>query len=253
MDPRRRGGADVLGVNLEGQKVVVIGAGGIGREVGRVCAALGADLVMVDHTMAERPDQDFARPDRHRWLAADITAAADQQRVVDESQNADALVITSAVCPDETLIDPEDDEAWAACFERVFAVNTAAPMRICQRVLPAMQARGAGRIVILGSLGSRNGGLLSGAQYAASKGAINSLVRWLAMRGAPAGVSVNGLLPGVTATPILDGRPIDASRIPIGRMAEPIEIARVAAFLASPAASYIHGVTLDVNGGVWMG
>lgn len=244
----------LLGVDLDGQKVVVVGAGGIGYEIGRVCAALGARLTLFDVAEPDRTVfESFTNRDRHQWVVADITAPAEQQHIVDQCADADALVITSAVCPDETLIDPKDDDAWTESFQQVFTINTAAPMRICQRVLPTMAERGRGRIVLLSSLGSRNGGLLSGAQYAASKGALNSLVRWLAMRAAPAGVSVNAVVPGATETPILGGRPIDASRIPAGRMAQPIEVARAVAFLASPAASYIHGVSLDVNGGAWMG
>lgn len=245
---------DVLGVNLNGQKVAVVGAGGIGLEVGRVCAALGARLVMID--VAAKDDavtSSLAHPDRHEWIVSDITDTGDQAAIVASCRDADALVITSAACPDETVVDVENDDEWAASFERVMAINAAGPMRICQRLLPVMQARGSGRIVVLSSLASRNGGLLSGAHYSASKGALNSFVRWMAMRGAPKGVSINGVVPGVTETPILGGRSIDASRIPAGRIAEPIEIARAAAFLASPAASYIHGVTLDVNGGAWMG
>ncbi|WP_406724584.1 SDR family oxidoreductase [Streptomyces sp. GD-15H] len=245
---------NALGVNLAGQRVAVIGVGGIGLEVGRICATLGARLVMVD--VAAQDDavtSSLAHPDRHTWVVADITDATDQAGIVDRCRDVDAVVITSAICPDETVVDIDDDEAWAASFERIMAVNTAGPMRICQRLLPHMQARGSGRIVILSSLASRNGGLLSGPHYSASKGALNSFVRWMATRGAPKGVSVNGIVPGVTETPILGGRTVDASRIPTGRIAKPIEVARAAVFLASPAASYIHGVTLDVNGGVWMG
>lgn len=243
-----------LGVDLHGQKVAVVGAGGIGLEVGRVCAALGARLVMIDVAAKDEDvKSSLAHPDRHEWVVADITDAAEQSEIVEACRDTDALVITSAISPDETVVDVSDDDEWVASFDRIMAINTAGPMRISQRVLPFMQARGHGRIVIFSSLASRNGGLLSGAQYSASKGALNSFVRWMAMRGAPKGVSVNGVVPGVTETPILGGRSVDTSRIPAGRIAEPIEVARAAAFLASPAASYIHGVTLDVNGGVWMG
>lgn len=245
---------EALGVDLTDQKVVVVGAGGIGHEIGRICAALGASTTLCDVAEpSSAPFASYARSNSHQWITADITDARDQDRIVAHCVDADAVIVTSAICPDETSIDVDDHDAWSASFDRVFAINTAGPMRICQRVLRAMQERRTGRIVILSSLGSRNGGLLSGAQYAASKGALNSFVRWMAMRAAPVGVSVNGVVPGVTDTPILEDRQVDASRIPIGRLAQPVEVARAAAFLASPAASYIHGVSLDVNGGAWMG
>jgi NAD(P)-dependent dehydrogenase (short-subunit alcohol dehydrogenase family) len=74
-------------------------------------------------------------------------------------------------------------------------------------------------------------------------------VRWLALRAAPHGVSVNGVAPGATATPMLQNETVDTRKIPVGRLADPIEIARVTAFLASPASSYMHGAVVDVNGG----
>jgi 3-oxoacyl-[acyl-carrier protein] reductase len=121
-------------------------------------------------------------------------------------------------------------------------------MLLAQLLLQRMIARGTGRIVILGSLAGRSGGLLSGAQYASSKGALHTLVRWLALRAAPNGVSVNGVAPGATATPMIANEAVNVAKIPAGRVAEPIEIARVVAFLASPAASYMHGAVVDVTG-----
>jgi NAD(P)-dependent dehydrogenase (short-subunit alcohol dehydrogenase family) len=79
---------------------------------------------------------------------------------------------------------------------------------------------------------------------------VHALVKWLARQAAPHGVLVNGIAPASVSTPMMAGQPVDLERIPLGRMAAPEEIAAPVAFLCSPAASYICGAVLDVNGGV---
>jgi len=77
-------------------------------------------------------------------------------------------------------------------------------------------------------------------------------VKWLTRKAAPSGVIVNGVAPASVRTPMMAGWPVDLARVPVGRMAEPEEVAWPIAFLCSPAASYVCGTVLDVNGGVWM-
>ena len=106
---------------------------------------------------------------------------------------------------------------------------------------------------VVGSLAGRTGGLIAGPHYAASKGGIHAFVKWLARRVGPDNVLVNGVAPASVDTPMMRDRPIDIARIPLGRMAAPDEVAWPIAFLCSTAASYVCGVVLDVNGGVYMG
>jgi len=167
---------------------------------------------------------------------------------VSQQGDIDALIVTAAFLPAERDMEPGSAQ-WEESFRQVFQVNTCGPVLISQLALNQMLKKKAGRIVILGSIAGRNGGLLSGVQYATSKGALHTLVRWLALRAAPHGVSVNGVAPGATATPMLQNETVDTGKIPAGRLADPIEIARVTAFLASPASSYMHGAVVDVNGG----
>jgi NAD(P)-dependent dehydrogenase (short-subunit alcohol dehydrogenase family) len=109
-----------------------------------------------------------------------------------------------------------------------------------------------GRIVLVGSLAGRMGGLIAGPHYVASKGAVHALVKWLARQAAPHNVLVNGVAPASVETPLMQGQPVDLARIPLGRMGQPEEVAGPIAFLCSAAASYVCGVVLDVNGGVYM-
>jgi NAD(P)-dependent dehydrogenase (short-subunit alcohol dehydrogenase family) len=109
-----------------------------------------------------------------------------------------------------------------------------------------------GRIVLVGSLAGRMGGLIAGPHYVASKGGLHALVKWLARQAGPHAVLVNGIAPASVETPMMRERPVDLQRIPLGRMATAEEVAWPIAFLCSPAASYICGTILDVNGGVYM-
>ncbi|MBP6018588.1 MAG: SDR family oxidoreductase [Burkholderiaceae bacterium] len=254
-NPNTHPGLTALGTDLHQQTIAIVGVGGIGMETAKICAALGASLLLFDRAPA--PSQlALPHPERHVWHTCDITKDADQRQLINACTGVDALIITSAIYPAEQQPDSGDEAGWNDWNQHLHATleaNLAAPMRICLELLPQMQARKQGRIVMTGSLAGRNGGLLSGPQYAASKGALHTFVRWLALRAAPHGISVNGVAPGVTQTAMIENRSVDASRIPVGRAAAPIEVARVISFLASPAASYMHGQIIDVNGGAWIG
>lgn len=239
------------GMDMHGQRLAVAGVGGIGAPTATICAELGAHLVLADleapHSMAQELAARYGNPASAHTL--DTSDSQSVLRFCGDAGRLDALVITSGVLSQEKQMEPGSPQ-WDSNFDFVYHTNVRGPMLMAQRMLEQMARTGGGRIVILGSMAGRSGGLLSGAQYAASKGALHALVRWLAGRGAPRGVCVNGVAPGATATPMIAHERVDASRIPAGRLAEPIEIARVVAFLASPAASYMHGAVVDVNGGV---
>ena len=171
------------------------------------------------------------------------------ERIAGEVGPIDALVLNAALCPwDEDWLAPE----WDASFERVMAVNVLGPIHAARAFLPGMIERRSGRIVLVGSLAGRMGGLIAGPHYVASKGGVHALVKWLARQAAPHDVLVNGIAPASVETPMMQDQPVDLARIPLGRKARPEEIAWPIAFLCSAAASYICGAVLDVNGGVYM-
>ena len=149
----------------------------------------------------------------------------------------------------------ESDAHW----ESVMQLNLTAAVRMCRVALPGMIARRYGRIVNLGSKAGRFGSLFAGANYAAAKGAVQALTRQMAMEYGPHGITVNCVAPGLVLTERT--RDFYASRrsaedqartlaeIPARRHGEPEDVAAAIAFLASQEASFITGVTLDVNGG----
>ena len=235
---------------LQGQRALVVGAaGGIGEATAQVMAGLGADLVLVDRVA---PD---ALAERIRVnggsaiaLGGDVTDGAHRAAILEAAEPLDVLVYLAALCPWDDWADP----GWDDVFDDVMAVNLKAPLQLARAVMPGMAARSGGRIVLVGSVAGRIGGLIAGPHYVASKGGLHALVKWLAQRGGPQNVLVNGVAPASTDTAMIAGQPVDLTRIPLRRKSRPDEIAWPIAFLCSPAASYICGTVLDVNGGVAM-
>ena len=161
-------------------------------------------------------------------------------------------------------IEAIDDERW----QFVLAVNVSGAFYLCRALLPGMAARAAGAIVNVSSLAGRSKSANGGLAYTTSKAAILGMTRHLAFDYGPRGVRVNAICPGGVDTPMLRGggrrgtpeeaeprrRRIAAYEyfMPIKRISTPDEQASAIAFLASDDASYINGVSLDVNGGLFM-
>jgi NAD(P)-dependent dehydrogenase (short-subunit alcohol dehydrogenase family) len=238
--------------DLTGRSILVVGAaGGIGRATTKVLGAQGASLVLADR---EAP---FAAAAEVCYgggaataIAVDVADRGSVEAAIAGCGVIDGLVYLAAICP---WGDDWSEDGWDATFDNVMAVNLRGAAFCARAVMPAMARRGSGRIVLVGSLAGKTGGLIAGAHYTASKGGLHALVKWLAQRGAPDGVLVNGVAPASTATPMMDGQAVDLQRIPLRRMSRPEEVAWPIAFLCSDAASYVCGTILDVNGGVYMG
>jgi NAD(P)-dependent dehydrogenase (short-subunit alcohol dehydrogenase family) len=236
--------------DLANRNILVIGAaGGIGQATARALALQGARLVLADRSAPEALAAELgAAGTSARAAACDVADRGAVEALVAASGAIDALVYVAAICP----WDDWQDEGWDAVFDAVISVNLRGAVFAARAVLPQMASRGGGRIVLVGSLAGKNGGLIASAHYASSKGGLHALVKWLAQRGGPDNVLVNGVAPASTATPMMEGRPVDVSRIPLRRMSRPEEVAWPIAFLCSDAASYVTGTVLDVNGGVYM-
>lgn len=235
---------------LRGQRVLITGAaGGIGSATARVCAALGAELLLADlnppHALAAEL---HAQGVSATALGLDVADRAATEALIAQLGVPDAVVLNAGFCPWDDWL----EAGWDEVFDTVIDVNLRSVVHMMRAVLPGMIERGSGRVVLVSSMAGRMGGLKASPHYVAAKGGVGALVKWFARRGAPHGVNVNGVAPGATLSGMTQDQQFDATGIPAGRMAEPAEIALPIAFLCSPAASYICGTTLDVNGGVFM-
>lgn len=240
--------------SLRGTRAVVTGAArGIGRQVTLELARAGAAVSALDvldpsetvaAVKAEGGAAEGARvdvTDRGAVSAAMTAAGGAESRL-------DVLVTAAGVYGEVTKIDDLSEDELAA----VAGVNLGGTLWCAQAALPLLRVRG-GRVVCIGSVAGKVGGVLAGPHYAATKGGVHAIVRWLAKSEATHGIAANGIAPGVVDTEMIAGRGYRPDYCLLGRFAEPAEIARVAAFLASPAASYMTGTVIDVNGGYFMG
>lgn len=232
--------------DLSGKRIAITGAeGGIGSATARLVAELGADVMLSD-IRAPRPLADWiAGKGRQAEAAAlDVTDRTAVEAWADSCGDVFALIDCAAICP----WDDWNDDGWDETADRVFDINLHGPLNLTRVFMRGMIARGGGRIVLIGSIAGRIGGVLASPHYAMAKGGIHSFVRWAAKRGAPHDVLVNAVAPAPVATPMTQGQPFDETGFPMRRIARAEEIAGPLAFLVSPAASYVSGAVLDVNG-----
>jgi len=221
--------------------VCVIGArGGIGSAL---CERLRRDpaTTLIEMDRGGPIPIDVADP-------ASIALAFDAARV--SHPVLDALVITSGVL-DLGKLRNLDLETW----NRVLAINLTGPF-LCSQAAQTW-LRDGGRIVMVGSLAGRTGGVLTGTAYAVSKGGIESLTKSIAQELAPRGITVNCVAPGGVDTAMIAGNPPEAiasmkAAVPLKRLAQASEIAAGIAYLLSDDASYITGSVLAINGGLRM-
>lgn len=189
-------------------------------------------------------------------IACDITNAARVDAVVAETAarygHIDGVVnAAGGGLPSDFM--SSTDEIWL----RNFDLNVLGTVRVCRAALPHLKAskhpqRG---IVNFTSQAAKTGGLMIGAPYSAAKAAVLCLTMTLASEFGPSGIRVNAVAPGIIDTEFLDGVPGIRDRgaaLPLRRLGRPEEAAAVVAFLMSPAASYLTGETIDVNGGLYM-
>lgn len=248
-----------LRVSLDGQVAGVTGASqGIGRAIAEVLASAGADIVL-NHfgATAERVGQ-VSRRIREVGRAvvaieADVASRAEVaamvQRAFDEFGRIDILVNNAGISPECPLHEMTDD-----IWDRVLAVNLKGQFLVCQAVVPLMRSAGYGRIV---NIASEQGliGAVDMSAYCASKAGVFGLTKALARELAPAGILVNCVAPGPVDTAMLADRDRTSeltSRIPLGRIGRPEEIAFAVLLLASPQTSWTTGQIYSPNGGVVM-
>jgi len=249
-------------MRLKGKRAIITGgAAGIGAAIAERFAAEGAAVVIADRN-AEAAEEAASRlRDRASSvlaLAVDVSLP-DSARSMVESCVArfgglDILINNAGIVHrDDTELETTPEHAWDATL----AVNLKGVFLCSKYAVPAISASGGGAIVNIASIVALMGSFPAQVAYTASKGGVLALSREMAVGLARRGIRVNAICPGLTATAMAAGLVQDDAafqlrrlHIPMGRMAEPGEIAAAAAFLASDDASYITGQAFPVDGGL---
>jgi 3-oxoacyl-[acyl-carrier protein] reductase len=244
--------------SLADQLVVVTGAGGtMGRAAVDAFVAQGCRVAMIDVREASMQPAAARHGARVMALACDIRDAAQvdaTHRAIVEGWGAVSVLVNNAGVLSNAKIEATTPQAW----RDVLAVNIDAAMFWSHCVVPGMKAAHWGRIVNVGSLASKTGGLTAGTAYSVSKGAIAALTFSLARELAAYGVTANAVAPAYVRTPMVTEMLTEAQQqallqqIPVGRFCEPEEFAHVVTFLASPMSGFITGEIIDLNGGLHM-
>jgi 3-oxoacyl-[acyl-carrier protein] reductase len=252
--------------DLDGRSAVVTGAGG---GIGRACAVLlaeaGASILAVD-LPGEHLDETAAvvreRGGQITAVAADVSDAGDVDRIMAAARGLPAtarlavLANVAGVVASLTIEDTPPEE-----FDRVLGVNLRGTFLCCRAAVAAMREAGPASIVnVSSSIVAR--AVPGYGAYAVSKGGVIALTKSLAVELAPLGIRANAVAPGLTITPMTMNRRTPEERrrflaessaaIPLGRVADPEDIAYAVVYLASDASSFVTGQTLYVNGGTVM-
>lgn len=246
---------------LNGKVALITGAGGgIGSAAAAQFAAAGARVVVVDLNPAAGEKVVAAittTGGAASFVRADVTRSADVQAMIAHAEQKfgalHVLFNNAGIFPDEdgSVVDTEE-----AVFDHVIAVNLRSVFLGCKYGVPALLRAGGGSIINTASFVAVMGSATSQSAYTASKGGVLALTREIAVEFARRGIRANALCPGPVNTPLLQTLMADPARkarrlvhLPMGRLAEPGEVAAAALFLASDESSYVNGTTFLVDGG----
>lgn len=247
---------------LKDRVAMVTGGGsGIGRATALLLAQEGAAVVLVDINAAageETAAQISAAGGKSIFLHANVAKAEDCERAVqsavEQFGRLDVLFNNAGIIRRANVVTTTEEE-----WDRVMAVNVKSIFLMSKYAVPVMERQGGGSIINTGSgWGLKGGG--NAISYCASKGAVVNMTRGMAIDHGPQNIRVNCICPGDTDTPMLRGeanqlgQPVgefmeEAAARPLGRYAQPVEIAQAVLWLASDASSYVTGAALVVDGG----
>ncbi len=246
---------------LDGKVCVITGAGGgMGREGALVFTGEGARVCVADIDVALAEETVSLCPDGSAFaVACNVAVEADVKAMyaaaAERFGGIDVLYNNAGISPadDDSILVTEPD-AW----DRVQDVNTKGVYLCCKHGIPYLLERGGGSVINVASFVAIVGAATSQISYSASKGAVLSMSRELAVQFARQGIRVNSLCPGPVETPLLlrifgdDPAALERRRIhwPMGRLAKPREVVDGALFLASDEASYVNGTSFLVDGGL---
>ena len=247
-------------MKCQGKISIVTGGGkGIGEAIALALAREGSEVAVldIDEDNASKVAQKIRGMGRKSLsICMDVSKGQDvktaMDRVVRELGEVDILVNNAGICQTSAIADLHEKD-----WDRMFAVNLKGVFLCSRAVMDGMKEHKWGKIVNVGSISGKVGGIIAGPHYAASKAAVMCFTKSLARELAPFEINVNAIAPGIIETDMTLGLTRGdwntfAKSIPFGRIGTVEETARVVVFLVSDDASYLTGEIIDVNGGLLM-
>jgi NAD(P)-dependent dehydrogenase (short-subunit alcohol dehydrogenase family) len=250
-------------MRLAGKVTIITGAGGgMGRVAAQMFAREGAKVVVAEFGEAagqETVELIRAAGGEATFVRADVSNEADAKGMVDHAVSTygrlDCLYNNAGVMPEaDHSVTDTDVDIW----DQVMAVNVRGVFLGCKYAIPAMEAGGGGSIINIASFVAILGCSVPQDAYTASKGAVLSLTRSLAVQFGPAGIRTNAICPGPVETPLLmdwlvkdeAAKRLRLARNPTGRFGKPEEIVHMAVYLASDESRWTNGASLVIDGGI---
>jgi len=237
--------------SLEGKTALVTGASkGIGRAIAEELARAGASVV-VGYRSAQDEAEELASAIGGRAVQADVSSPAEARRLVEEAGDVDVLVNNAGLTRDGVLARMPDED-----WDTVIATNLSSVFYTCRAITRPMMKKRGGSIVNISSVVGVHGNW-GQTNYAASKAGIIGFTKSLARELGSRNVRANVVAPGYVKTQLTEVLPEEATKAmiantPLGRVADPAEVAGAVRFLASDAAAFITGEVLLVDGGLGM-
>lgn len=239
--------------SIEDKTILVTGASsGIGRALAVECSKMGANVIITARN-EERLDETLSQMEGvgHSIIVADLNKEADRLRLVEQSPKLDGLVNCAGIV--KTMLFQFID---ADSLTEVMNVNFMAPTLLSAQLIEYKKLAKRSSIVFISSISGIVCVWGGNSMYSASKGAINGMMKNMALDLAPKGIRVNSVNPGMIETPIFDGGIIDSEqleedkkRYPLKRYGKPEEVAYAAIYLLSDASSWVTGSNIVIDGG----
>jgi len=238
---------------LTGKTVFVTGASsGIGRSTAIECSRLGAKLIINGRDEQRLRETLLALDgDGHRMIVGDLSVELDRQNLLDSIPNVDGVVYCAGISGHMLLQFIKENDV-----KKMFDINYFAPLYLSKILVKKKKINKNGSVVFISSTSGILSSYIGGSIYASTKGAINGLVKTMAVELASKLIRVNSVMPSMVTTPIMNGGSLtqeqfdeDKLRYPLKRYGRPAEVAYAVVYLLSDASAWVTGTNLLMDGG----